>query len=64
MTIEPGQKIGKLIAIEFSYKKTNNKYWRFKCDCGKETITRLTRVLNGQTRSCGCAKKDPRIRNW
>jgi len=58
MFIEPGKKLGKLTALEFSHKKGSAKYWKFKCDCGKETITRLTMVLNGRTRSCGCLRKE------
>jgi Staphylococcus phage HNH endonuclease len=53
-----GQKIGKLTAIAFKEKRYDHvSYWTFKCDCGKITISRLTMVVNGQTRSCGCLRK-------
>lgn len=52
-----GQKIGKLTAIKKVQNKYGCIYWKFKCDCGKETITRLTMVVNGRTRSCGCLRK-------
>lgn len=55
--IEFGKKIGKLTALSYSHTK-HNIYWKFKCDCGKETIKRVTLVINGQTRSCGCARKE------
>ena len=58
MNIEPGKKIGRLTAVKHSHKKASNKYWTFKCQCGKLTVTRLTMVLNGQTRSCGCLRKE------
>lgn len=52
-----GQKFGQLEAIAFKEKRGYNKYWTFKCQCGKLTITRPTLVINGHTRSCGCARK-------
>jgi hypothetical protein len=58
MTIEPGQKIGRLTAIKYSHKKASNKYWTFRCNCGRLTTTRLTMVLNGHTRSCGCLRSE------
>lgn len=34
------------------------KWALFRCDCGKEKTVRLTVVVNGHTRSCGCAAKE------
>lgn len=28
----------------------------FRCDCGKEFITRTSRVISGETKGCGCRK--------
>lgn len=56
LTVEPGFKIGKLTAIKFHSLKGTAKHWLFKCDCGKDHVTSLSRVLNGNTRSCGCLK--------
>jgi len=58
MKINPGQKIGRLTALNYSHNKGSAKYWTFKCECSKITTTRLTLVLNGHTRSCGCLRKD------
>lgn len=58
LIINPGQKIGRLTAIKSSHVKNSVKYWLFKCDCGKETITQLTMVFSGRTRSCGCLRKE------
>jgi len=57
MTIESGKKIGRLTALGYSHNEGSAKYWTFKCDCGKIHVTRLTLVLNGHTRSCGCLRK-------
>lgn len=56
---EKGKKFGKLTAIEFSHMDKNHATnWTFKCDCGKIHTTRLTMVVNGSTRSCGCSKRE------
>lgn len=54
-----GNKYNFLTAIKFSkYDKEKQKtYWIFKCDCGKEIELRMTNVLTGNTKSCGCMKK-------
>jgi len=57
--VEPGQKFGNLEAIIFSHsnKRQGIRFWTFKCYCGKEFTTNLTRVRIGKTKSCGCLKK-------
>lgn len=49
-----GERYGRLVAIE--RLQGNVSPWRFKCDCGKETIVPLGRVRGGNTKSCGCLK--------
>jgi hypothetical protein len=56
--IEIGKKMGKLTALEFSHVKGNKKYWKFLCGCGKITLTRDYMFTNGNTRSCGCLRKE------
>lgn len=40
--------------------KSNHKtlYCQCKCDCGKELFVRKQSLLNGNTKSCGCYRKD------
>lgn len=45
-----------IIFIEQKNKK--RKYFKCKCSCGKEHITRADNVLNGRTFSCGCQRND------
>ena len=54
-----GQKFGRLTAIK-RVENTKNKdtLWLCKCDCGGETITRITNLRNGNTKSCGCLNKE------
>ena len=41
-------------AIEFVEIKNRAAYWKCKCFCGKEFITRGADLSNGHTKSCGC----------
>lgn len=49
-----GQKFGRLTAIRYVGKGK----WLFKCDCGKEHITRGSVVRNGLVVSCGCYHRE------
>lgn len=48
-----GQKFGLLTAVKY----VGERRWKFKCDCGGETITAGKNVRNGNTLSCGCEQK-------
>ncbi len=50
---KPGAKFGRLTAIRFDHKE-HNQFWLFRCDCGTEKVIRLSYVITGTTRSCGC----------
>lgn len=52
--IYEGLKINFLTAIKYDTIKNRRHYWIFKCDCGKNKSMRLDRVLNGESKSCGC----------
>lgn len=53
-----GIKKGKLTAIEFSKIVKGITYWKFKCDCGNVFEGERSKFLNGNTKSCGCLKKE------
>ena len=58
-----GMKFGRLTAIEKIENGRNNSgistiIWRCNCDCGNEVITTSHGLLSGDTKSCGCLKKD------
>lgn len=40
---------------------SGNVYWLCECDCGQQTIVRSCSLRNGDTRSCGCLKKEKTI---
>lgn len=61
MIDETGHKYGKLTVLERDFtKKNSNKitYQLCKCDCGNNTIVRGSKLRNGETKSCGCLRKE------
>ena len=58
-----GQKFGKLTVIKQAPKLRDRTAWWCKCDCGNENFIHVTSndLKTGNTKSCGCAKKDARI---
>lgn len=54
---ETGHKYGDLLVLYKSEKKTCGRtYWHCLCDCGNECDVDGTKLRNGHTKSCGCAK--------
>lgn len=56
--INIGDKFGLLVALEeIPKEKGKPRFWRCKCDCGKETTKTEISMFHGRTRSCGCLCK-------
>lgn len=52
-----GQRFGRLVAVERTpFKKHSSSIWKCICDCGNETMTPISYLCNGDTKSCGCMK--------
>lgn len=49
-----GGQYGYLTVLGEDEKKNGMRYWRCRCQCGKETIVRQGYLIDGRTRSCGC----------
>jgi hypothetical protein len=49
-----GKVCGRLTVIEFAGVRRGYAFWRCRCSCGRETVTRGTRLRVGDSRSCGC----------
>lgn len=49
---------GRLTVLEFIERKNRNSYWKCKCDCGNEIIIPITYLTSGDTKSCGCLRKE------
>lgn len=57
-----GQRFGVIIAVE-RYGTKRMTEWLCRCDCGTEFVTRASSLKNGHTQSCGCRKKQLRIKD-
>lgn len=54
-----GQTFGRLVAIErVENSKKGEARFRFKCQCGGNTISLGKDVRNGHTKSCGCLDRE------
>jgi 5-methylcytosine-specific restriction endonuclease McrA len=52
-----GKRFGKLVVVNFSYRKKTKYYWKCKCDCGNYKITTKDMLIRGNTKSCGCLRR-------
>ena len=54
-----GQKFNRLTVLEKVGKNKYNKaLWLVRCDCGKEKVIVGNALRNGDTKSCGCLRKE------
>lgn len=53
-----GQRFGRLIVLEFVETRNRHTYWRVACDCGGEKVVTSCGMVNGNTKSCGCIKRE------
>lgn len=58
-----GMRFGRLVAIEPASdgmygKSDGHKVWKCMCDCGNVTYTISSALKAGNTRSCGCLRKE------
>lgn len=52
-------RFGRLTAIyPTDERNRNDVIWRCKCDCGREAYVLATRLISGNTTSCGCRRGD------
>lgn len=52
-----GQKFGRLTVIKRAPNKGDIVQWECKCECGNQVIVRGECLRKGNTKSCGCLKK-------
>ena len=54
-----GQRFGRLLIVSYEgSNKFRHALWKCKCDCGNETVLPRTRLISGNTTSCGCYNKE------
>lgn len=66
-----GRRFNRLVATIPLYLYRREWVWECKCDCGKMTKVRISKLKNGLTKSCGCFKNEnldhkegKEARNW
>ncbi len=50
-----GQRFGRLIAVSIG---SDRRHWTCLCDCGRSVNVRSDCLKSGNSRSCGCLKRD------
>ena len=53
-----GQKFGRLTALEFCGIQHHKARWRCACDCGLSVIVSANNLRSGNTKSCGCLRRE------
>lgn len=53
-----GSKYGRLTIVSYDTKKGSSHYVNCKCECGNTKSIRLSRLKSGETKSCGCIRKE------
>lgn len=54
-----GKRFERLVALDVAGRGANNMYkWRCVCDCGNEKIVMSRNLVTGNTKSCGCLRKE------
>ena len=58
MQIQAGQRFGRLTVVEEAPRRKGERWWRCRCDCGREVETEESHLKNGHTKSCGCYRRE------
>lgn len=54
-----GQQFGRLVVLKrVGTDQSKNILWLCECECGNRIITRGTNLRKGNTKSCGCLRKE------
>jgi len=53
-----GQIFHRLTVVEFADNVKGYVRWKCKCECGKYTIVRGSKLISGHTKSCGCYSRE------
>lgn len=53
-----GKKFGKLTVLQFLKNKNGRRLWLCKCDCGNIKEVCIEDLKSGNTKSCGCLRRE------
>lgn len=58
-----GERYARLVVVGRAPVKNQARHYVCQCDCGKETIVKAEHLRSGNTRSCGCLKREKAAAN-
>ena len=53
-----GKRFGRLTVVSRNGSKNNSATWNCKCDCGNDCVITHRELVSGDTKSCGCIRKE------
>lgn len=53
-----GKRFGRLVANCRAENNGKVTMWKCQCDCGNEAVVATYRLINGETKSCGCLRNE------
>ena len=59
-----GQRFGRLLVRERGPTDGKGAQWWCQCDCGKAKLAKARRLIQGNTRSCGCLLRESNQRRF
>lgn len=62
LIILPGKKYNRLTIISEISQRNARRIFFCRCDCGNEGIYELIKLTTGNTKSCGCLKRDSGVK--
>jgi hypothetical protein len=62
--IPTGTRFGRYVVLGLAESKNRHPYYQVKCDCGTERDVSRSRLLDGSSTSCGCARDEASSKNW
>lgn len=57
------QRFGRLVGVRRINRPHSEWRWLLRCDCGGQTITTVSKVRSGYTKSCGCLQREAASRH-
>jgi hypothetical protein len=58
----PGDRFGRLVVVAQEGRRNGYRTYRCVCDCGTEAVVKSRDLNAGDTRSCGCLRRESAVR--
>ena len=59
-----GMRFGRLLVVSQGPTDGRGAQWHCVCDCGAKKLAKAKRLVQGNTRSCGCLKREANQRRF